>query len=109
VLNLFERATQTKRIVDIAAPNWAEVRYRIAQKLGKDGWRQAQDTLLGFPLEIVPADRTLAEFAGEFKLTRKMSLADCFAAALAKQRNAELYTGDPDFRAVEKDIRIVWL
>ena len=61
------------------------------------------------PLDVVPADRGLAESAGEIKVTRRMSLADCFAAALAKQRNADLYTGDPEFRALEKDIRIVWL
>jgi predicted nucleic acid-binding protein len=38
-----------------------------------------------------------------------MSLADCFAAALAKERTAEIYTGDPEFRAVENEIRIVWI
>jgi hypothetical protein len=38
-----------------------------------------------------------------------MSWADCFAAALSRQNNAELITGDPEFKAVEKDIRIHWL
>jgi predicted nucleic acid-binding protein len=38
-----------------------------------------------------------------------MSYADCFAAALSKQKNAELLTGDPEFKAVEKDIKIHWL
>jgi predicted nucleic acid-binding protein len=38
-----------------------------------------------------------------------MSLADCFAAALAKQRKLEIYTGDPEFKAVEKELKIVWL
>lgn len=33
----------------------------------------------------------------------------CFAAALAKHRNAELITGDPEFKAVEKEISIRWL
>jgi predicted nucleic acid-binding protein len=36
-----------------------------------------------------------------------MSLADCFAAALAKERRADLYTGDPEFKAVEADIKVV--
>ena len=51
----------------------------------------------------------LAELAGEIKATRKMSLADCFAAALARTRDAELYTGDPEFKAVEGYVKIVWL
>ena len=38
-----------------------------------------------------------------------MSLADAFAAALAKARKADLYTGDPEFRALVGALRIVWL
>jgi ribonuclease VapC len=65
--------------------------------------------LLALPLEIAAVDRTLAETAARFKATRKMSLADCFAVALAKDRACEVYTGDPEFRAVEKDVKVVWL
>ena len=38
-----------------------------------------------------------------------MSYADCFAAALAKIRNAELVTGDEEFKQVEKEIGVMWL
>ena len=38
-----------------------------------------------------------------------MSFADCLAAALAKREKAEIYTGDPEFKTVEREIRIVWL
>ncbi len=34
---------------------------------------------------------------------------DVFAAALAKVKNAELLTGDPEFKSVEKEIKISWL
>lgn len=40
---------------------------------------------------------------------RNNSLAVAFAAALAKQHKAELVTGDPESKAVEKEIRIAWL
>jgi hypothetical protein len=40
---------------------------------------------------------------GEIKATRRMSLADCFAAALAKHERAEIYTGDPEFRCGKSD------
>lgn len=109
VLDLFEKAAQADQTVLMAAPNWAEVRYIAERRVGSTRWREARDKLLGLPLEIVPADRTLAELAGEFKVGRKMSLADCFAAALADQQRADLYTGDPEFKEVEKDLRVVWL
>jgi hypothetical protein len=38
-----------------------------------------------------------------------MSLADCFAAALAVRVNGDVFTGDPEFREVEDTIRVVWL
>lgn len=65
--------------------------------------------MLGLPIDIVDADQILAEQAGELKVSHKMSLADCFAAALAKQKKAEIYTGDPEFRAVENELKIIWI
>jgi predicted nucleic acid-binding protein len=38
-----------------------------------------------------------------------MSYADCFAAALAKQKKALLLTGDPEFKQVDSEITIDWL
>lgn len=109
VLDLFEKAAQADQNVLISAPNWAEVRYQVERKIGAARWSEVRLKLMGLPIEIVPADQHLAELAGEIKATRKMSLADCFAAALAKQKKADLYTGDSEFRAIEKDVKVVWL
>jgi hypothetical protein len=38
-----------------------------------------------------------------------MSLADCFAEAPAKREKAEIYTGDPEFKTVEREIKVIWL
>jgi hypothetical protein len=32
-----------------------------------------------------------------------------FAAALAKWEKAEIYTGDPEFKTVEREIKVIWL
>ena len=37
----------------------------------------------------------------------KHLMADAFAAALAKEKKAELVTGDPEFKALEKEIKFV--
>ena len=109
VTDLLEEAAQADQGALIAAPNWAEVRYMVERKVGAARWRETRHKLLGLPIEVIVADLLLAELAGEIKAGRRMSLADCFAAALAKQRKADLYTGDPEFRAVEDDIHVVWL
>ena len=109
VLDLFEKAAQANQALFITAPNWAEVRYMVERRSGVERWEEVRHKLLGLPLDVVPADQSLAELAGEIKATRKMSLADCFAAALARQKKADLYTGDPEFRSVEREIKLVWI
>lgn len=106
---LLEKATLARKKVLIAAPNWAEIRYQVERKLGESGWHQIRTALLGLPVEIVAADQKLAEMAGKIKAARKMSLADCFAAALAMDRRGDVYTGDPEFREVEAEVRVVWI
>lgn len=109
VLAVLEKAADTDSDLLIAAPNWTEVRYIVERKVGLAEWREVRARLLGLPLEIVPAGQELSELAGELKVAKKMSLADCFAAALAKREKAEIYTGDPEFKAVEREIKVVWL
>jgi ribonuclease VapC len=38
-----------------------------------------------------------------------MSYADCFAAALAKKRQAVLVTGDPEFKQVSDEVKVHWV
>jgi predicted nucleic acid-binding protein len=109
VLALFNKAAESDKALLIAAPNWAEVRYMVERKVGKARWHETRTKLLGLPIEIVPVDQELAELAGEIKAANKMSLADCFAAALAKEHRLELCTGDRDFEAVSSLVKIIWI
>ncbi|MBI4472567.1 MAG: type II toxin-antitoxin system VapC family toxin [Acidobacteria bacterium] len=109
VVALLERAAVEDAKVLICAPNWAEIRYILARRLGEEEWESLGTKLLALPIEIVDANRSLAEKAGKFKATKKMSLADCFAAALAQDRKSAVYTGDPEFREVDSEVEIAWL
>ena len=61
------------------------------------------------PLQVVPVDLELTELAADFKANGKLALADAFAAALAKQKKAELFTADLEFKQVEREIKIEWV
>lgn len=61
------------------------------------------------PIEFHSASRALADIAADLKARYKLSLAASFAAALAKEKKAQLVTGDPEFKSVEKEIKINWL
>lgn len=81
----------------------------VERKTGVSRWGEVRAKILGLPLQIIDADQRLAEAAGKIKTFHRMSLADCFAVALAKQQKADLYTGDPEFKAIEGEQKIVWL
>lgn len=89
--------------------NYAETQYALIRKDGSAAWEAAAGVLAGLPIEFHPADRELADLAADFKSRVRFSLADAFAAALAKRLKAELVTGDPEFKAVEREIRIQWI
>jgi ribonuclease VapC len=109
LIDLFESAADSDEAALITAPNWAEVRYIVERKVGFARWNEVRTTLLALPLQIVPADQALAEAAGAMKVEKRMSLVDCFAAALAMQKGAAVYTGDPEFKAIEGEVKVVWL
>ena len=91
--------------------NWGEVYYSIARAEGEMVAEQKAAELATLPIEIVPvgADLRLAREAARLKAAHKMAYADCFAAALAKTRKAELVTGDPKFKEMEPSLKISWL
>ncbi len=93
----------------ITAVNWAELRYIVERKAGHAQWLKASESLACFAAEVVDIDRGLAERAAKFKAAGGISLADCFAAALAQELDIPVYTGDPEFRLVEPEIEVRWL
>ena len=73
-----------------------------------DAYRLITCLLSTLPIQFVSVDIEFAKKAAELKASRKMSYADCFAAALAKPRKAELVTGDKEFKQVEGDVKVLW-
>lgn len=89
--------------------NAAEVWYIVARQTSAADADSSIKQLRDLGIQFIDADWGLAKEAGYFKSKNKMSLADAFAAALAKQRKAHLVTGDPEFKQIEKEVAISWL
>ena len=109
VKELLQRAGRADKPVHMTEVNYAEAKYMILRKDGADAWAEAARILIALPIEFHPADRELADLADDLKSRLNLSLADAFAAALARQHTAELVTGDPEFKAVEDEITVHWL
>lgn len=109
VQGLLEKASRRDAPMLMTEVNYAEVKYIVLRKDGHEAWKEVAASLGSLPVEFVPTTRALADAAADFKAGHRISLADAFAAALAKEKKAELITGDPEFKALEKEIKIGWL
>src|SRR5580693_2339776 len=102
VEKILEQAAAEKHKLLLSVVNWGEIYYNTMREVSPEAAEQKAREISTLPIEIVGVsdDLALVRQAAIFKATRKMAYADCFAAALAKLKNAEIVTGDPEFKEV---------
>ncbi len=109
IIELFEKAVESSKPLLMCVVNWGEVYYQVLRRFGDQKAQEIEQLIQTLPITLVEADKELTREAARIKAIKKMAYADCFAVALARLKKAELYTGDPEFKTVEKDIKVVWL
>ena len=109
MIDLFEKAVESSKPLLMCIVNWGEVYYQIARRFGDEKAQEIEQLIETLPIRLVEADRDLTREAARIKAAKRIAYADCFAVALARLKKGELYTGHPEFRLVEKDVKIVWL
>ena len=90
--------------------NIGETFYILARERGLDQAEYFINAILP-NLPITKMGNTLTEViqAAKIKAQYPISYADCFAVATAIREKATIITGDPDFKQVEKIVKIDWL
>jgi predicted nucleic acid-binding protein len=109
MIELFEKAVESSKPLLMCIVNWGEVYYQVARRFGDPKAQEIEQLIQTLPITLVETDKELTREAARIKATKRMAYADCFAVALARLKRTELYTGDPGFRVVEKEIKVVWL
>jgi predicted nucleic acid-binding protein len=104
------RAARRKQVVVLLSLiAYGECLYVIERE---QGFRQAQRAvgiIDQLALRVMPAERVLVFEAAHVKARYPVSDADAFSVALAKRHRGRVMTGDPEFRAVESEVRVHWL
>ena len=111
VEQLLAKAESGRLSLLLSVVNWGEIYYSTMRKVSREAAERTVGSIAEMPVEIVPVgdDLVLVRQAAIYKATKKLSYADAFAAALTKIRNAELVTGDPEFKQIDDEIEIAWL
>ena len=109
MIDVFRSARDSGRPCLLSVVNWGEVYYITLQEAGHQRADEVGHLISTLPIQIVPVDVELTKQAAIFKASKKISYADCFAAALAKHRRVELVTGNKGFKQVEGELKVLWL
>ena len=111
VEEVLDQASTNQHRLFLSAINWAEIYYSTMREVSQEAADRHAEIIAQLPIEIegLTDDLHLARQAAIFKARHRLSLADAFAAALAKEKRAELLTGDPEFRVLEGEIKLHWL
>ncbi|OGU43030.1 MAG: hypothetical protein A2315_04210 [Ignavibacteria bacterium RIFOXYB2_FULL_35_12] len=109
VEDILTKALDNQAEIFLSVINWGEMYYIALREGGKERAELYRETFARYPITIVEANKELTLQAAHFKANYKISYADAFAAAVAKNRKAVLVTGDKEFKSLENEIKINWL
>lgn len=109
VRELIHKSVESDVNLLMTVVNLGEVWYSIARNNSPEIADQYIHEIKGMGIEIVEVDWALTRQAAVFKAEGNISYADCFAAALAKLKKAELVTGDKEFKSLDGEVKIAWV
>lgn len=94
----------------ISVINLGEVYYTLWRERGKEAADLFALELCQFDnIVVIDANWERVRMAAQFKAGGGLSYADCFAAALAVEKNAPVLTGDRELARIADKIKIIWL
>jgi len=101
VQDVLQRSREGKVAVLVSFMSFMEVHYITLQERDADEARVRVDLIMSLPVLRVESTESLGQIAGELKAEHRLSVAEAWIAALAKDRNAVLIHKDPEFENVK--------
>ena len=109
VQELLERARAGDIVVLVSFMSYMEVYYITLQERDESEAQARLDLMAALPGLRVDSTAALGLLAGELKAKHRLSVADAWIAALARERNATLVHKDPEFEQVEATLKMLKL
>ena len=111
VEQLLARASRGDCQLFLSVINLGEILYITERERGLSKAQEVLARIDELPINLVVANRANTLAAAHIKAEWPLAYADCFAAALAKVKDATIVTGNPEFRQLEAAsvVSIAWL
>lgn len=108
VRTLIHDAEQRRARLYLSLINWGEVFYIVRREKGEEAAHEVIARLDVLPITLRSIDRQLVSAAATLKATHPIAYADAFAAATANLLKVPVVTGDPEFRHLEPQTKVLW-
>ena len=109
VQGILELAMANRVMACLSAINLGEIYCITTRKLGRDVAEELLDDIGRLPIRIEDVSLERILDASRIKAEYPLAYADAFAVSLGKELGMPIVTGDPEFKAVESLVEIVWL
>ncbi len=109
VQQLLRQASEGAVMLAMSLINYGECVYNVERRYDWIAVEKLHLYMDAFPITLWQVDRARILAAAHIKAQYPLSYADAFAVALAQELQATLVTGDPEFHAVERLVKIEWL
>ena len=109
VQNLLERGEAEEITLLVSFMSFMEVCYISLQERDESEAQERLRLMGALPILRVESTEALGVVASQLKVSYRISVADAWIAALARDRNAILVHKDPEFEQVEMEIKVLKL
>jgi ribonuclease VapC len=109
VKSLLEEAQKGQAKVYFSLINLGEVAYIVQRRGGAAVADEMVEKVYSLPVLITDVDKKRVLDAAHIKANHAISYAGAFAVALAKELDAPVVTGDPEFEKEEPLVQVFWL
>lgn len=109
VTSLLKKAQSGNVSILFSVINLGEVYYITMRERGEKKAERVLTFMEILPIKIIEANLELTIEASKLKSKYPVAYADCFAVSLAVKAGAKVLTGDPEFKHMEKEVRIEWI
>ena len=108
VRGLIHEAERRRVRLYLSLVNWGEIFYIVCREKGDVAAHEIVARLDVLPITLRGVDRRLVQAAAHLKAGHPIAYADAFAAATANMLNVPVVTGDPEFRSLEPETKVMW-
>jgi ribonuclease VapC len=109
IVTLLKAAHENTADLFASLINVGEIYYLAYRRLGIDQAQEMLRTLRGLPVKLCEASESRILTAAALKALHPISYADAFAAALAIELDAQLVTGDTEFKVLQPGLNLLWI